>query len=82
MRILFGALVVTLIHLVSAAQVEAQQQQVAPLPMSANGVRPVLVGTQLPNISLRTAAGDSVDLVEARGGGSKQSVLIIYRGGW
>lgn len=81
MRILFGALAATLINLVPGAQVDAQQPQAAPLPTSAADVRPVLVGTSLPNISLRTAAGDSVGLVEARGGG-KQSVLILYRGGW
>ena len=81
MRILFGALAATLIHLVPGDQVDAQQQQVAPLPTSAADVRPVLVGTSLPNISLRTAAADSVDFAEATGGG-KQSVLILYRGGW
>ena len=81
MRILFGALVATLIYLVPGAQVDAQQQQVARLPTSAADVRPVLVGTSLPNISLKTAAGDSIGLAEARGGG-KQSVLILYRGGW
>lgn len=81
MRILFGALAATLIHLVPGAQVDAQQQQVAPLPTSAADVRPVLVGTSLPNVSFRTATGDSVSLAEARGGG-KQSVLILYRGGW
>ena len=81
MRILSGALAASLIYLVPGAPVDAQQQQVARLPTSAADVRPALVGTSLPNISLRTAAGDSVGLAEARGGG-KQSVLILYRGGW
>ena len=80
MRLLFGTLL-ALMHLVAPSHGEAQKEQLeAPLPDSATGVQPVLVGTMLPRVELKTAAGDTVDLVEARAG--KPSVLIIYRGGW
>lgn len=72
----------TLAQLAPATHAEAQSAQVAePLPASATGVQPALVGTSLPNVGLKTAAGDSLTLAKARGGG-KGSVLIIYRGGW
>ena len=77
---LFSAFL-ALIHLVPPSHLEAQNEQLAaPLPDSATGVQPVLVGTMLPSVELRTTAGDTVDLDEARVG--KPSVIIIYRGGW
>ena len=82
MRYLLSALVATLVQLSPATHVEAQRAQgEEQLPAAATGVQPVLVGTSLPNVGLRSTAGDSVALAEARGGG-KGSVLIIYRGGW
>lgn len=80
MRILFGTLAVMLMPLIPGAQLEAEQQLEVSLPASATGVQPKLVGSSLLNIGLRTATGDSVDLVAARGG--MPSVLVIYRGGW
>ena len=80
MRLLFGSLV-ALMHLMSLSHVGAQDEQSeTPLPVSPEGVQPALVGSMLPSVGLRTAAGEAVDLVEARAG--KPSVLIIYRGGW
>lgn len=46
----------------------------------ASAVSPVLTGTTIPDVTLRTAEGDSVSLRERI---SRQpAVLIFYRGGW
>jgi peroxiredoxin len=50
------------------------------VPSSADNVRPVLVGTRLPKIGLRDAAGKAFDLNAAIA--AKPAVLIFYRGGW
>jgi len=52
----------------------------ATVPASPQDVCPVLTGTTMPAVTLRTADGDSFDLNKAV---SRQpSVLVFYRGGW
>jgi len=47
---------------------------------SATAIRPLLIGAELPKLTLKTPDGGDFDLnaaVEA-----KPTVLIFYRGGW
>ncbi|MGE3975905.1 MAG: peroxiredoxin-like family protein [Bdellovibrionales bacterium] len=50
------------------------------LPLSADAVRPVLVGTMSPDIKVRNPSGEEVDLSKVLAG--RPSLLIFYRGGW
>ncbi len=47
---------------------------------SAQQVRPLLIGSQVPAVELKTSSGESFDLQKALAG--KPSLLIFYRGGW
>ncbi len=47
---------------------------------SATSVRPILLGSRLPDANLRNLEGDTTALAEAIGG--KPAVLVFYRGGW
>ncbi len=50
------------------------------IPVSANAVRPLLVGDSIPELELQTAGGKAFDLKQAV---AKQlTILIFYRGGW
>ena len=53
------------------------QQSYAP---SASEVNPALTGTEIPNASVKTAKGTSVELRKLVS--EKPTVLIFYRGGW
>lgn len=50
------------------------------LPGSAEGVRPVLVGTPAPAGVLKTGSGQAFDLGAAMA--EKPTVLVFYRGSW
>lgn len=47
---------------------------------SPSEVRPALIGTEVADLTLRTAAGAAFDLNAAFA--EKPTVLILYRGGW
>ncbi len=49
-------------------------------PTSADQVRPLLIGAEAPELTLRQVDGKPFDLTEAIR--SKPSVIILYRGGW
>jgi peroxiredoxin len=49
-------------------------------PDSSENVRPILLGTTLPEIGLRTIDGQTIALKDAIAG--KPTVLVFYRGGW
>jgi peroxiredoxin len=50
------------------------------VPSSPQDVCPILTGTTIPAVTLRTAKGEAFDLNSAV---SRQpSVLVFYRGGW
>jgi len=51
-----------------------------PVPTVATEVRPILIGSALPKITLKDAAGKTVDLNASIG--AKPAVLVFYRGGW
>ena len=52
----------------------------SPVPQSAQDIRPLLVGSAVPSVTLRNSQGKDIDLVaEIR---AQPTVLIFYRGGW
>ncbi len=58
----------------------ASSTPAADVPASAEGIRPLLVGSAVPDVRLPTADGGEVNLLtEAQ---AKPTILIFYRGGW
>ncbi len=58
----------------------ASSTPAADVSTSAEGVRPLLVGSAVPDVALSTADGGEVNLLtEAQ---AKPTILIFYRGGW
>lgn len=49
-------------------------------PESAGEVRPILIGSTVPAVELRTTAGETFDLRADLEG--SPAVLVFYRGGW
>lgn len=50
------------------------------LPKSANDISPLLIGEDVPSISLKSSDGKTVsttDIIK-----SKKTILVFYRGGW
>lgn len=52
----------------------------AEVPDSPNKVKPLEIGSSVPEVAVNTTAGESVQLEELTKG--TPSVLIFYRGGW
>ena len=52
----------------------------AVVPPSPQDVCPILTGTTIPAVTLRTADGEAFDLNAAVS--QQPSVLVFYRGGW
>ena len=52
----------------------------APPAKSADQIRPLLIGTRAPALTLEQADGSAFDLGDAMA--SKPTILIFYRGGW
>jgi len=52
----------------------------AQVPENAEDICPILVGQQIPKVSLLDLNNQSVDLIELVK--EKSTVLVIYRGGW
>ncbi|HEY7774018.1 MAG TPA: peroxiredoxin-like family protein [Marinagarivorans sp.] len=50
------------------------------IPNAAEDIKPILVGTLLPDVTLKNADGNNVTLSSLVT--SKPTVLIFYRGGW
>ncbi len=49
----------------------------AAAPASASEIRPLLIGSAVPEATVQTLDGESVQL-----SGDDPAVLIFYRGGW
>jgi len=47
---------------------------------SADEVRPILLGSKMPDVALRTVSGEATTL--ARQVGGQPAILVFYRGGW
>lgn len=52
----------------------------AELAAAATEIRPILLGSKMPNVALRTVAGEPTTLAAQVGG--KPAILVFYRGGW
>ena len=52
----------------------------AELAAAATEIRPILLGSRLPDVSLRTVDGKPTTLAAQVGG--KPAILVFYRGGW
>jgi peroxiredoxin len=52
----------------------------AELASAPDQVRPILLGSKLPNVSLRTVDGVAITLAAQVAG--KPAILVFYRGGW
>jgi hypothetical protein len=50
------------------------------VPGSAQDVRPLLIGSKAPDLTVKNGDGEPFDLSKAFE--SKRTVLILYRGGW
>jgi hypothetical protein len=49
----------------------------AGVPGSAEAIRPLLVGSEVPAVTLTAADGSELDLSAL-----ERSVIVFYRGGW
>lgn len=67
----FAALMLTL---ASSAAISAE------LASAPDQVRPILLGSKLPEVALRTVSGDPTTLAAQVAG--KPAILVFYRGGW
>ena len=52
----------------------------AEIAASATEIRPILLGSKLPDVALRTVEGKPTTL--ARQVAGKPAILVFYRGGW
>ena len=50
------------------------------VPTNAADVQPILIGSQIPDVTIKTAEGNDVQLRDVVA--QKPTVLIFYRGGW
>lgn len=72
---MFKMMIAGILFLISGIAVAAND-----FPASAEQVRPVLLGTKLPDVALTTLAGKATTLKEQVAG--KPAILVFYRGGW
>lgn len=66
--------------LAGAALVYASPVLAADVPTTAEEVRPLLVGSAVPEVELPATDGGVVDLAAAAR--AQPTILIFYRGGW
>ena len=52
----------------------------AGVPQSAEEIRPLMIGAELPSAQVRALDGEAIDLRDAVG--DRPALLIFYRGGW
>lgn len=62
--------------MITPVQAQAQYE----VPSSPEGIRPVLVGMNIPDFDVTTIDGDAFELLKAIQ--SKPTVLVYYRGSW
>lgn len=74
-QIVFATLLIMLFSF--SSQAKADSQKVAKVP---NEICPILIGSQVPAITLQTIDGKSFDLNRALA--KKPTILIYFRGGW
>ena len=70
----------TAVALAGSFQAPPTHAEAASLPDSASEVRPLLVGSEAPSVTLRKPDGSNFDLKAAIE--KKPTILVFYRGGW
>jgi len=75
MRRLLGFVLTATVVLTTASDVRAANTADSPLD-----VRPLLVGAEIPDLTLTAADGESFDLRAATA--ERRAIVIFYRGGW
>ncbi len=65
---------------VSGASVNNSFSQVTGAASSAADVKPIAVGEKIPDVTLKNAKGEPVNLTSLAG--EKQTILVFFRGGW
>ncbi len=75
-------LIIPIVLLFSFAALSFAEQPAAvqTVATSADAICPLLIGSPVPDLTVKTVAGESFDLKAAIR--SKPTVLIFYRGGW
>lgn len=68
------------ISVAQAANVKGTKGFIQPIPTSAEQVRPLLNGSKVPDLKLKTSTGKAFNLRAELS--QKPAVLIFYRGGW
>ena len=66
--------------LLLSCAMETEEVDGEALPTSPKDVCPLLVGSRVPNITLKTKDGSPVDLSAILS--EKPVILVFYRGGW
>jgi len=74
MRSLHGPLTVLALGLAAAT---GRAAEIAP---SAEEIQPILIGSEIPDVTVATVEGEPIALRDVLGG--SPTVLIVYRGGW
>ena len=72
-----------LILIVAAGMAVVGQAQAADsgaIPTSATEIRPLLIGAEIPDVTVRDASGADVSLKDVFR--KEPTILIVYRGGW
>jgi len=59
---------------------QAQAADSGAIPTSATGIRPLLIGAEIPDVTVRDAAGADLALKDVFR--KEPTILIVYRGGW
>lgn len=71
---------IAILALVFAVAGLAQASDRAEVPDSPRGIRPLLIGATIPQVTVKDAKGADVDLSDVFR--KEPTILIVYRGGW
>jgi hypothetical protein len=74
------AALVALVAVGVCVAVHAQTPSGGDVADSPQAIRPLLIGSTVPEVTLKTGDGTDIDLRSATA--KKPTILIIYRGGW
>jgi len=74
------AALIALLTIGLSATVQAQTPSGGDVADSPQAIRPLLIGSTVPEVTLKTGDGTDIDLRAATG--KQPTILIIYRGGW
>lgn len=76
----FPLFILAVLFLAGLSHSSARSETEREAASSPNGIRPLLIGDTVPDVSLSTVEGRSISLRSLTQ--QKSTVLIFYRGGW